>query len=79
VYCSKDLHQRGSLMECEDVLDVELEVLERFKRNCEGADRTTVCFELLNTHPALGHPAHVVCFDRLYFNYGEIRYDRFRV
>jgi hypothetical protein len=37
--------KRGSLKDCEDnVLDVEVEVLERLKRSSEVSDAVTVCF-----------------------------------
>jgi hypothetical protein len=42
--------KRGSLKDCEDVLDVELAVLERFKRSSEGSDAATVCFVFFGTN-----------------------------
>lgn len=42
--------KRGSLKDCEDVLDVEVEVLERLKRSSEVSDAVTVCFVFLGTN-----------------------------
>jgi hypothetical protein len=41
--------KRGSLKDCEDVLDVEVEVLERLKRSSEVSDAATVCFVFFGT------------------------------
>jgi hypothetical protein len=41
--------QRGCLKDCEDVLDVQLEILTRFKCSSEGASSATVSAAVLET------------------------------
>jgi hypothetical protein len=38
--------QRGRLRDCENILDIELEVLIRYQRSCEGTSQQQVCFHI---------------------------------
>ena len=42
--------QRGSLRDCEAVLDVELDVLVRLTRSSEGASAQQVCSQMCYAH-----------------------------